>query len=143
MSRSRAALTCMQHHSPSVSPVKHDAQLEKRARTWSFASDMRGVTTTVNARGWHKGGSWKQSDLPPPVGRIRRTSLPCKSCSGYPQLLTFDWNLTGTSDYGASRFPQVCSTCRVAVTASSCRGLKPCTPQCFPKTAFMDSADGI
>ncbi|HWV99108.1 MAG TPA: hypothetical protein VNZ64_05380 [Candidatus Acidoferrum sp.] len=57
------------------------------ASTWSFIRAMSGETTTVSP-GRAIAGSWKQRDLPPPVGSSANTSLPASasrmisSCSG-------------------------------------------------------------
>ena len=44
------------------------------ASTWSFISEMSGEMTTVSL-GSISAGTWKQSDLPPPVGRTTSVSL--------------------------------------------------------------------
>ena len=52
---------------------------------------MSGETTTVSP-GRRSAGSWKQSDLPPPVGSTAKTSLPASesrmisSCNGRKEL---------------------------------------------------------
>jgi hypothetical protein len=57
------------------------------ASTWSFMSAINGDTTTVRP-GRTNAGSWKQSDLPPPVGNKAKVSLPTNesrmisSCNG-------------------------------------------------------------
>jgi hypothetical protein len=41
------------------------------ASTWSFISAISGDTTSVSP-GCSSAGSWKQRDLPPPVGKQRQ-----------------------------------------------------------------------
>ena len=43
--------------------------------TWSFIRAIRGVTTSAMPSRI-SAGTWKQTDLPPPVGRIASTSFP-------------------------------------------------------------------
>jgi hypothetical protein len=48
------------------------------ASTWSFMSEMSGETTTVSP-GSMSAGTWKHSDLPPPVGRMTSVSRPAST----------------------------------------------------------------
>jgi hypothetical protein len=50
------------------------------ASTWSFMSEMSGLTTTVSP-GSTRAGTWKQSDFPPPVGMITIVSRPSSTAS--------------------------------------------------------------
>jgi hypothetical protein len=47
----------------------------RRPRTWSRIKAMRGEITTVTPSRMIA-GSWKHSDLPPPVGMMASTFLP-------------------------------------------------------------------
>ena len=52
--------------------------LSSRFCTWSFMRAMSGVTTRpIPSR--IRQGTWKQTLLPPPVGRMARTSLPSRA----------------------------------------------------------------
>lgn len=48
-----------------------------RPLSWSSISDIKGDTTSVRPL-LMRAVSWKQSDFPPPVGMIRRTSCPLR-----------------------------------------------------------------
>jgi hypothetical protein len=50
----------------------------RSASTWSRIREISGeITITSASRA--TAGSWKQSDLPPPVGRIASVSRPCST----------------------------------------------------------------
>ena len=59
----------------------------RKPETWSRISAISGEMTTVSPL-WRSAGSWKQSDLPPPVGMMASTSRPARmaatisSCPG-------------------------------------------------------------
>jgi hypothetical protein len=50
------------------------------ASTWSFISEISGEITTASP-GETMAGTWKHTDLPPPVGRTTITSRPPLRCS--------------------------------------------------------------
>ena len=61
---------------PEVSaPASTPAALS--ARTWSRISAISGEMTTVTPSR-HRAGSWKHSDLPPPVGMMASVLRPCQ-----------------------------------------------------------------
>ena len=53
------------------------------ASTWSFISAISGEITTVSP-GRTSAGSWKHSDLPPPVGKSAKTSRPSSDARMMP-----------------------------------------------------------
>ena len=72
-----------------TSPTRHVTGTPSRVMcsTWSVMSDTRGITTTVSPERV-RAGTWKISDLPPPVGRITKTSF-----RAITALIASSWNL--------------------------------------------------
>ena len=85
------------------------------ASTWSFISAISGETTTVRPSR-ASAGSWKQSDLPPPVGSSAKTSLPASesrmisSCNGRnevkPKYCFSSGSRFGETDFNANKVGQ-------------------------------------
>lgn len=73
MLRSAVRVACAEHR------AAVDARAQLPRRTWSFASAIRGPTTTVKQLPLASAGSWKVMDLPPPATeRRQRCACACR-----------------------------------------------------------------